>query len=47
MMRRRRMTKAEIHGENVLICVMLVIIVLLISLALYGYLSGAWESAFG
>jgi hypothetical protein len=42
-MKRRRMTEAEGRTETKVIWAVIIVIVLLITLSLYGWLSGAWE----
>jgi len=43
-MKRRRMTAAEGRTETKVIWTAAIAIVLLIALALYGYLTGAWDA---
>jgi len=43
-MKRRRMTTAEGRTETKIIWTVAIVIVLLIALALYGWLSGAWQA---
>jgi hypothetical protein len=45
MMRRKRLTNAETAQENRFIWAFVIIIVIMLGIALYGYLSGYWETA--
>jgi flagellar basal body-associated protein FliL len=41
---KRHMTEAEGRKETKVVWLMVIVIVLLIALALYGWLSGAWQA---